>query len=48
MAKANKKQTSKDVAKIASELLRDPKTPAKVKKVAASDLAQTKPDKKKK
>ncbi|MBU1236284.1 MAG: hypothetical protein KJ634_09775 [Gammaproteobacteria bacterium] len=37
---ANKKQTSQKVAKIASKLLRDPSTPASVKKVAGSDLAQ--------
>lgn len=44
---ANNEKTSKRVAKIASELLRDPKTPKKVKTVAASALTQT-PDKKKK
>ena len=38
---ANKKQTSKRVATIASALLRNKKTPKKVKSVAASDLAQT-------
>lgn len=36
----NKKQTGKAVASIASKLLSNPKTPAPVKKVAASDLAQ--------
>ena len=39
MAKNNEK-TSKKVAKIASELLRDPKSPKKVKTVAASALTQ--------
>lgn len=39
--KSNPKQTSPKVASIASKLLRNPKTPAAVKKVAASDLAQT-------
>lgn len=34
-------QTSKRVATIAAKLLRDPKTPAKVKTVAASTLTQT-------
>lgn len=43
---ANKKQTSKEIASISSKLLRDPKTPKEVKKVAASDLSQT-TDKKK-
>ena len=37
---ANKKQTSPKVASVASKLLRDPKTSAAVKKVAASDLSQ--------
>jgi hypothetical protein len=36
----NPKQTSSSVATVASKLLRDPKTPAAVKRVAASDLAQ--------
>ncbi len=39
--------TSKKVASIASELLKNPKTPAKVKSVAASVLTQ-RPDHKKK
>ncbi len=39
-------KTSPKVASIASELLRDPKTPKKVKTVAASALTQT-ADKKK-
>lgn len=39
-------QTSKRVAKIASQLLRDPKTPAKVKSVAGSTLTQA-PNRKK-
>jgi hypothetical protein len=34
--------TSKRDAKLASKLLRNPKTPAKVKSVASSDLAQAK------
>jgi len=37
---SNPKQTGKTAAKTASKLLRDPKTPAAVKKVAGSDLAQ--------
>jgi hypothetical protein len=36
----NPKQTSKKVAKKASELLKDPKSSAKVKSVSGSDLAQ--------
>lgn len=47
MAPKNTKQTSSEVAKKASELLRNPKSPAKVKTVSASTLAQTKPNKKK-
>ncbi len=39
--------TSKKDARIASKLLRKPSTPAKVKSVAASDLAQAKHRKKK-
>lgn len=39
--KTNTKQTSPKVASVASKLLSNPKTPAAVKKVAASDLAQT-------
>ena len=45
MSKTEK--TSSRVAKIASELLRDPKTPKKIKTVAASALTQS-PDKKRK
>lgn len=48
MAAKNPKQTSPKVAKIASKLLSNPKTPAAVKKVAASDLSQARPHKKKK
>lgn len=41
MAKASRnEQTSKKVASIASKLLSNPKTPAKVKTVAASALTQ--------
>jgi len=40
-------KTSKSVASKASKLLSNPKTPAKVKSVAASALSQA-PDKKKK
>lgn len=36
----NKKQTGKAAASAASKLLSSPKTPAAVKKVAASDLSQ--------
>ena len=36
----NLKQTSPKVASTASKLLRNPATPAAVKRVAASDLAQ--------
>ena len=46
MAKKNPRQTSPKVAKIASKLLRDPKTPKSVKEVAGSDLAQARPVKK--
>jgi hypothetical protein len=38
--KVDNEHTSPTVAKIASKLLRDPKTPAPVKKVAASALTQ--------
>lgn len=38
-------KTSQKVAKLASEILRNPKTPKKVKSVAASALTQA-PDKK--
>jgi hypothetical protein len=37
----NNESTSPRVAKIASELLRNPNTPAKVRTVAASVLTQT-------
>lgn len=37
----NSESTSPRVASIASDLLRNPKTPAKVKTVAASVLTQT-------
>jgi len=47
MPKKNTEQTSKRVATIASELLRNPKTPAKVKTIAASVLTQ-RPDRPKK
>lgn len=46
MAKKNLKQTSPKVASKAAKLLSNPKTPNAVKSVAASDLAQTKPHKK--
>ena len=46
MAKKNE-QTSAKVASKASKLLSNPKTPAKVKSVAASALTQA-PDKKRK
>lgn len=45
MAKGEK--TSPKVAKVASKLLSNPKTPAKVKTVAASALTQTANKKKK-
>lgn len=47
MANKNNEHTSNKVASIASKLLKDPKTPAAVKKVAASALTQA-PNKKKK
>lgn len=47
MAKKRNESTSKRVAAIASELLRNPKTPKKVKTVAASVLTQ-RPNKSKK
>jgi hypothetical protein len=40
-----KQGTSKKDASIAAKLLSDPKTPPKIKSVAASDLAQTRPSK---
>lgn len=42
MRRANTKQTSKSVASKASSILRDGRTSAKSKSVAASALAQTK------
>ena len=48
MAKKNPKQTSPRVAKKASKILRDPKSTKIEKSVAGSDLAQTRPSKKKK
>ncbi|MEG0227909.1 MAG: hypothetical protein RR399_08215 [Lachnospiraceae bacterium] len=47
MAKHTCKQTSKSVASKSSSLLRDGRTSAKTKSVAASALAQTKSTKKK-
>ena len=47
MAKHTCKQTSKSVASKASSILRDGRTSAKNKSVAASALAQTKSAKKK-
>ena len=47
MAKINKKQTSRAVAKKASSLLRSNGTSKKTKSVAGSALAQTKPKKRK-
>lgn len=41
MAKTNTKQTSPKVAKDASKILRDPKSTPAEKRVAGSDLAQT-------
>lgn len=38
----NTKQTSNKIATIASKILRDPKSTPEMKKVAASDLSQTK------
>lgn len=38
----NKKQTSKEVAKVASKILRDGRSSAASKKVAGSALSQTK------
>jgi hypothetical protein len=46
MATKNTKQTSKKVASDAAKILRDPKSPPAVRRVAASDLAQTPPKKK--
>jgi len=41
MAKVRNEQTSKRVASIASKLLSNPKTPAKVKSVSGSALTQS-------
>jgi hypothetical protein len=43
----NPKQTSPRVAKEASKILKDPKASKAAKSVAGSDLAQTRPKKKK-
>jgi len=48
MNKSNNNQTSKPVATKASSLLRDGRTSAKTKSVAASALSQTRPSPKKK
>lgn len=45
MGTRNTKQTSRPVAKKASALLRDGRTSAKMKSIAASALAQAKPRK---
>jgi len=45
---SNKKQTSKNVAKKASQILRDGRYSQKSKSVAGSALAKTKPSKGKK
>lgn len=45
MGKRNTKQTSRSVATKASALLRDSRTSARTKSVAASALAQAKPRK---
>jgi hypothetical protein len=47
MAKKNPKQTSPSVATKASAILRNPKSTANEKSVAASDLAQARPHTKK-
>lgn len=47
MPKANSKQTSKGVASKASAILRDGRSSARTKSVAASALSQTRPSKKK-
>lgn len=44
---SNKKETSKKVAKQASEILKDPKASKKAKSVAGSALSQTTKKKKK-
>lgn len=43
---ARNEKTTKEIATLSSKLLKDPKTPKKVKKVAASNLTQA-PDKRK-
>ncbi len=43
MKKSNSKQTSTSVASKASAILRNPRSSANAKAVAASDLAQTRP-----
>ncbi|WP_341827346.1 hypothetical protein QEU97_06740 [Trueperella pyogenes] len=48
MAKTNRKQTSRAVAKKASAALRDGRTSPRTKSIAASALAQTKPKSRKK
>lgn len=48
MKKTNSKQTSKAVASKASSILRNGRTTAKTKSVAASALSQTNPTTKKK
>ena len=48
MAKSNGKQTSPEVARKASALLRDGRTSVKTKSVAGSALSQTRPSPKKK
>jgi hypothetical protein len=45
--KSTGRQTSAKDASLAGQLLRNPKTPAKVKSVAASDLSQRAPRPKK-
>jgi hypothetical protein len=44
----NQKQTSQEIASLASSILRDGRTSAKTKSVAASALTQAKPSSKKK
>lgn len=46
MSKKNTKQTSPEVAKLASKILSNPKSTKIEKSVAASDLAQTRTRKK--
>lgn len=47
-AKKNTKQTSKEVARKAAKILRNPKSTPAEKSVAGSDLVQTRPGKSKK